>query len=64
MSLMSEIMKERDRCKELLKLYEKIPMGFFGATMIKQSLKQADEAIETGDAVQLVVAYNDLKHIE
>ena len=55
-----ELKKEIELCEELLKMYEEIPEGFFGATMIKMSLQRARSA-STDE--QIKDALNDLESI-
>jgi hypothetical protein len=50
--------------RELLKEYEKIPMGFVGAGFIKVSIRNAEEAIASGDVVKMLSAYKDLEGLE
>jgi len=64
MMLLESIHKEMDRARELLVEYRKIPTGFFGATIIDQTIKQAEKAIEEDDVVKMLVAYEELKKLE
>lgn len=63
MNLIQGLHKELDRVRELLKLYEEIPEGFFGASLIKVAIKKAEQAIEEEDIVKETVAYKELKDI-
>jgi hypothetical protein len=57
--------KEMARVREVLGYYKEIgPAGMFGATMIEQSLRTADEAVMSGDVVAMMRAYEDLKSIK
>lgn len=47
-----EIQKEIDRLKELLTFYEEIPTGFFGASIIKNSIKSAELLLMNGNWVE------------
>ena len=58
---MEELQKEITRCEELLKMYEEIPTGFFGASIIRQKLSQAKEA-KTDDEIKM--ALKDLEELE
>lgn len=51
---------EIKRVEELLKFYEEIPEGVFGAVMIKESLKKAKNAISKKD---IEYAIEDLQNI-
>lgn len=64
MNLIEGLQYEMNRCRELLKMYESIPQGVFGATVIKQSIKEAEEAINNGDTVQMMACYEQLKSHE
>ena len=59
-----ELEKEIKRCEELLVMYEEIPTGFFGASMIKMSLSTAKLALENGDEKRIKASIKDLKEIE
>ncbi len=63
-NIMQGLLNEITRCREVLKMYEEIPQGIFGATMIKASLARAEKAIIDNDVVEIVRAYQDLKEIE
>ena len=57
--------KEQARVREVLGHYKDIgPAGMFGAAMIEQSLRQADQAVMSGDLPAMIAAYNELKDIE
>lgn len=64
MSLIEGLQKEISRCKEILGYYEEIPQGVFGATMIKQSIKNAEKAMANDDIVEMTICYKDLQEIE
>lgn len=58
---MEELKKEIERCEELLKFYEEIPEGMFGAGMIRVALTRAKLA-KTPEEIKLAV--DDLKDCE
>ena len=62
-NLMEGLLEQRDRVRDLVKIYEELPggVGIFGAAIMKQNLKLADEAITTGDVVKMARAYEELK---
>jgi hypothetical protein len=61
-NLMTGLIRERDRVRDMLKEYEAIgPAGMFGAAMIKADLKRADDAIATGDVVEMIAALKELQ---
>jgi hypothetical protein len=61
-SVGEEFPKEQARVRELLTEYKAIgPAGTFGAMMIEQTLKRADEAMASGDIVAIVRSFEELK---
>ena len=60
-SVGEEFPKEQARVRELLGVYKTIPTGAFGAAMIEQALKRADEAAISGDVVAILRSYEELK---
>lgn len=64
MSLIKSIHKEMDRCRELKKLYNGIPAGFIGASMIDLAIKGAEKAIEENDPIEMLMSYEELKKIK
>ena len=57
--------KEQARVREILGHYKEIgPAGMFGATMIEETLRKADEAVISGDLVKMILVYRELKAIE
>ncbi len=64
MNLIEGLQEELERNKELLKLYEEIPQGKFGSTMIKLSIKNAENAIANNDTVEMIRCYKDLQENE
>ena len=64
-TLGDELPREQARCRELLVAYKEIgPAGAFGAAMIEQSLREADQASINGDVVAMLLAYEKLKNHE
>ena len=57
MNLVEGVLKEIDRCQELLKAYEELgPAGRFGHAAVSVSIKRAKEAIGCGaDAVGMLI---------
>lgn len=53
-----------NQARETLKLYEAIPTGAFGASMIRQVIKRSEAAIASGDVVELLMCYKELQEIE
>jgi len=61
-NILEALMEELNRNKELLTEYEAIgPAGQFGAMMLRQSIKRAEQAITESDTVAMIRCYEDLK---
>jgi hypothetical protein len=64
-SLGEQLPVEQARVRELLGVYKSLgPTGAFGAMMIEQCLRRADEAVISGDVVAMIQAYEELKGCE
>lgn len=64
-TLGDEYLKEQARVREVLGYYKEIgPAGMFGAMMIEQTLRKADEAALSGDIVQMIAAFQEMKEIK
>jgi len=61
---MDGLLEQMDRAREILKMYEEIPQGAFGAAVIRQSIAAAEKSISSGDVVQMLRCYHDLEEIE
>jgi len=48
----------------ILPEYDAIPEGVFAATIIRGKLKAATEALASGDTLQILAAYGQLKDIK
>ena len=64
MNLLSGLHKEIERNKEILKMYEAIPEGVFGAAMIKQDIECAERSIETGEIAEMITSLKALQETE
>ena len=64
MNLIEGLNSELTRARELLKLYEEIPTGGFGAMMIRQAIYDAEKSIAHGDTVGMLEAYKALEALE
>jgi len=61
-NLMDGLLRQMNRCRELIKHYEEIgPVGNFGKAMIERDIKTAEIAIRSGDLVEMVTAYKALE---
>ena len=64
-SLAEQYPKEQARVREVLGYYKEIgPAGIFGAMMIEQTLRKADEAALSGDIVQMLAVFQEMKEIK
>lgn len=54
MNLIEGILSEIKRCRGLVKIYESIPAGGFGAAMIKEDILEAEQALASDDTVEMV----------
>ena len=64
MNLVEALEQEIQRNRDLLKLYEEIPTGAFGAMMIDLDIKAAINALASGDVVEIARAYAAMKDNE
>jgi len=62
-SLGEDFPREQARCRELLAVYRELPdgVGTFGALMIEDMLKRADEAVMSGDVVRMIRIYEEMR---
>ena len=60
-SLAQDFPKEQQRVRELLEVYNPIPTGAFGATMLRQALTRAEQAAASGDVIAMLRSYEELK---
>jgi len=63
-NLIEGIQQEQNRVRELLKEYEAIPQGAFGAVMLRQVIAKADKAVASGDVIEMLAVLNELKKCE
>ncbi len=61
MNMIEGLNIELTRNREVLKCYEEIPQEVFGATMIRQAIKNAEDAILDMDTVAMIRAFQELK---
>lgn len=52
---------EQQRVRELVKIYDNVPHGAFGAAMLRQALTRAEQAAASGDVVAMLRSYEELK---
>jgi hypothetical protein len=64
-SLAEALPLEQARVREVLGHYKEIgPVGMFGAAFIEADLREADQAVMSGDVVRMLRAYEKLKGIK
>ena len=64
-TLATELPKEMARVRVILGYYKEIgPAGMFGAAFIEQDLRDADQAVMSGDIVAMLKSYETLKQIQ
>jgi hypothetical protein len=63
-SLAEALPREQARVREILGHYKEIgPAGLFGAAFIEADLREADQAVMSGDVVRMISAYQKLKEV-
>ena len=62
-NLIEGLLSEMNRVRELIKEYEDLPggVGFFGSSIMKVKIQQAEKAISEGDVIKELQAYEELK---
>lgn len=60
-NLFDALNEEISRNEKLLKVYQSIPNGVFGAIMIKESLEKAKKARSEMDTIKMIESYKELK---
>ena len=65
-SLAEALPEEQKRVREPIAVYRGLPggAGAFGAWMMEQKLQRADQAVMSGDVVEMLRAYEELKGCE
>lgn len=57
--------KEQARCREVLAQYRELgPSGVLGGLLIEATLREADEAMASGDIVRILQAYKRMQGVE
>lgn len=65
MNLVEGLSREIARCVEVRGHYEEIgPEGAFGVAMISASIERAQQAMGSGDIVEMATALRDLQEIK
>lgn len=63
-SLGDELPREIERVQELVKEYESVPNGHIAASLMRQDIKKAHDAMISGNIVGMLAAYEVLKGYE
>lgn len=63
-SVADDFVKEQERVRNLLAVYDSIPSGGFGAAAIREALARADRAAMSGDVIEILRSYEELKGCE
>lgn len=61
MNIAEALPVEQARVRELVAVYDAIPTGFFGGTMLRRALANAERAAASGDVVAMLRSYKELK---
>lgn len=56
--------KEIERCQEIVRIYKSVPNGQFAAAFMEKDIKDAIKAMMTGDIVEMLRLYGELKQWE
>ena len=62
-NLMEGLLSEMNRVRDLIVEYNNLPggVGIFGASLMKINIQKAEKAISSGDVIQMMVCYKELK---
>jgi len=60
-SVGEEMPKEMARVREMLPIYDSIPMGLIAAGLMRAALDRAAVALAQGDVVAIIRSYAELK---
>lgn len=62
-TLGDEFPKQQQRVRELIEVYKSLPnnAGLFGALMLENVLQRANRAAMSGDVVEMIKSYNEMK---
>lgn len=65
MNLIEGIQQECHRVRELIPHYDALgPVGTFGGLVLRESIREGEAAIASGDVTRMVEALKDLKECE
>lgn len=60
-SIGEELPKEMARVREMIPIYDSVPMGFIAANMMRNDLDRAATALADGNIVEIIRVYECLK---
>ena len=62
-NLIGGLQKEMNRVREIITVYDEIPnnAGVFASLMMKESIKNAEKQIASGDTIEMIKAFHDLQ---
>lgn len=64
-NIIEGIQQQCDRARAILPHYEELgPVGVFGATVIREAIKEGEAAIASDDVVRMVRAYKELEDLK
>lgn len=63
-NIVESLKQEIQRNRELLDIYKSIPTGVFGVSIIESYISNAIDALGSGDPIEMIKAYNDMKDSE
>ena len=63
-NIIDGILEELNRARDLLKCYEGIPAGAFGAMVVRDVIRRAEEIVGNGDPVEMIQIYKELQELE
>lgn len=63
-SVADDFVQEQERVRNLLVVYDSVPSGGFGAAAIREVLARADRAAMSGDVIEILRSYEELKGCE
>ena len=64
MNLIEGIQGQCNRCREVKKEYDLIPMGAFGGHFVQQAINEGENSIASGDTVRMLSAFKELESCE
>ena len=61
MNLIEGIQNRCNRGRELIKVYDTMPMGWVEVGWIKTNIKEGEDSIASGDIVKMLLAFKGLE---